>query len=173
MRERSEDEIRFKAIRIYEETGRFGYAVHEADVRGGKAPASRTQAGPGQAKTQTPEVLSAPGSSLAAYVLRERSLMREPDTFILLRTEHFHFALTHFSLSLTSPSGRKYIAHVVRLGDSSVGAGIRRVTEKGNLSFILILRRTGKTRGMAPRGQGIDSSLQKVRKGRTRTPAFS
>ena len=27
MRERSEDEIRFKAIRIYEETGRFGYAV--------------------------------------------------------------------------------------------------------------------------------------------------
>ena len=65
MRERSEDEIRFKAIRIYEETGRFGYAVHEADVRGGKAPASRTQAGPGQAKTQTPEVLSAPGSSLA------------------------------------------------------------------------------------------------------------
>ena len=39
MRERSEDEIRFKAIRIYEETGRFGYAVHEADVRGGEAPA--------------------------------------------------------------------------------------------------------------------------------------
>ena len=135
MRERSEDEIRFKAIRIYEETGRFGYAVHEADVRGGKAPASRTQAGPGQAKTQTPEVLSAPSSSLAAYVLRERSLMREPDTFILLRTGHFHFALTHFSMSLTSPSGRKYITHVVKLGDSSVGAGIRRIAEKGNTFY--------------------------------------
>ena len=38
---------------------------------------------------------------------------------------------SHFSLSLTSPSGRKYITNVVKLGDSSVGAGIRRVTEKG------------------------------------------
>ena len=27
MRERSEYEIRLKAIRIYEETGRFGYAI--------------------------------------------------------------------------------------------------------------------------------------------------
>jgi hypothetical protein len=30
-----------------------------------------------------------------------------------------------FSVSLTSPSGRKYITHVVKQGDSSVGAGIR------------------------------------------------
>jgi len=40
--------------------------------------------------------------------------------------------LSHFSVSLTSPSGRKYITHVVKQGDSSVGAGIRGVTEKGN-----------------------------------------
>jgi hypothetical protein len=33
---------------------------------------------------------------------------------------------------LTSPSGLKYITNVVKKGDSSVGAGIRRVTEKGN-----------------------------------------
>jgi len=41
-------------------------------------------------------------------------------------------AWTHFSLSLTSPSGLKYITNVVQQGDSSGGAGIRRVTEKGN-----------------------------------------
>jgi len=35
-------------------------------------------------------------------------------------------------VSLTSPSGRKYITNVVKLGDSPVGAGIRGVTEKGN-----------------------------------------
>jgi len=44
----------------------------------------------------------------------------------------FRARLSHFSVSLTSPSGRKYITHVVKLGDSSVGAGIRRVPEKGN-----------------------------------------
>jgi len=37
---------------------------------------------------------------------------------------------SHFSLSLTSPSGRNLITNVVKLGDSSVGAGIRRVAEK-------------------------------------------
>ena len=31
-----------------------------------------------------------------------------------------------------SPSGRKYISGVVKLGDSSVGAGIRGITEKRN-----------------------------------------
>jgi len=44
----------------------------------------------------------------------------------------FRARFSHFSVSLTSPSGRKYITHVVKLGDSSVGAGIRRVAEKGN-----------------------------------------
>jgi hypothetical protein len=44
----------------------------------------------------------------------------------------FRVRFSHFSLSLTSPSGRKYITHVVKLGDSSVGAGIRGVAEKGN-----------------------------------------
>jgi hypothetical protein len=44
----------------------------------------------------------------------------------------FRVRFSHFSLSLTSPSGRKYITNVVKLGDSSVGAGIRGVTEKGN-----------------------------------------
>jgi hypothetical protein len=43
--------------------------------------------------------------------------------------------LSHFSVSLTSPSGRKYITGVVKLGDSSVGAGIRRVAEKGNTFY--------------------------------------
>jgi len=38
----------------------------------------------------------------------------------------------HFSVSLTSPSGRKYITGVVKQGNSSVGAGIRGVTKKGN-----------------------------------------
>jgi DNA replication protein DnaC len=33
---------------------------------------------------------------------------------------------------LTSPSGLKYIINVVKLGDSSVGTGIRRVVEQGN-----------------------------------------
>ena len=33
----------------------------------------------------------------------------------------------------TAPSGRKYIAGVVKLGTSSVGAGIRGVTEKRNI----------------------------------------
>ena len=36
---------------------------------------------------------------------------------------------------LTSPSGRKYITHAVKLGDSSVGAGMRGVTEKGNTFY--------------------------------------
>ena len=40
--------------------------------------------------------------------------------------------LSHFSVSLTSPSGRKYIANVVKLGDSPVGAGIRPAAEKAN-----------------------------------------
>jgi hypothetical protein len=40
--------------------------------------------------------------------------------------------LSHFSVSLTSPSGQKYITGVVKRGDSSAGAGIRGVTEKGN-----------------------------------------
>jgi hypothetical protein len=44
----------------------------------------------------------------------------------------FRARFSHFLLSLTSPNGRKYITHVVKLGDSSVGAGIRGVTEKGN-----------------------------------------
>jgi acetylornithine deacetylase/succinyl-diaminopimelate desuccinylase-like protein len=44
----------------------------------------------------------------------------------------FRARFSYFSVSLTSPSGRKYIIHVVKLGDSSVGAGIRGVTEKGN-----------------------------------------
>jgi len=44
----------------------------------------------------------------------------------------FRAQFSYFSLSLTSPSGRKYITNVVKLGDSSVGAGIRRVAEKGN-----------------------------------------
>jgi len=44
----------------------------------------------------------------------------------------FRARFSHFSVSLTSPSGRKYITHVVKLGDSSVGAGIRGVTEKRN-----------------------------------------
>jgi hypothetical protein len=44
----------------------------------------------------------------------------------------FRARFSHFSLSLTSPSGRKYITHVVKQEDSSVGAGIRGVTEKGN-----------------------------------------
>ena len=44
----------------------------------------------------------------------------------------FRARFSHFSVSLTSPSGRKYIIHVVKLGDSSVGAGVRGVTEKGN-----------------------------------------
>ena len=35
-------------------------------------------------------------------------------------------------MSLTSPSGRKYIISVVKLRESSVGAEIRGVTEKGN-----------------------------------------
>ena len=39
---------------------------------------------------------------------------------------------SHFSLSLALPSGRKYVANVVKLGDSSVGAGIRRVPGKAN-----------------------------------------
>jgi len=42
----------------------------------------------------------------------------------------FQARFSHFSVSLTSPSGRKYITHVVKLGDSSVGAGIRGVMEK-------------------------------------------
>jgi hypothetical protein len=36
-------------------------------------------------------------------------------------------------VSLTSPSGRKYITGVVKLGISSVGAGIRGVAEKANI----------------------------------------
>jgi hypothetical protein len=47
----------------------------------------------------------------------------------------FRARWSHFSVSLTSPSGRKYIAGVVKLGDSSVGAGIcriRRVPGKAN-----------------------------------------
>ena len=36
---------------------------------------------------------------------------------------------------LTSPSGRKYITHVVKQGNSSVGAGIRGVAEKGNTFY--------------------------------------
>jgi hypothetical protein len=37
---------------------------------------------------------------------------------------------SHISLELTVPSGRKYIAGVVKRGDSSAGAGIRGVPEK-------------------------------------------
>jgi hypothetical protein len=44
----------------------------------------------------------------------------------------FRARFSHFSVSLTSPSGRKYITGVVKLGISSVGAGIRGVAEKGN-----------------------------------------
>jgi len=44
----------------------------------------------------------------------------------------FRARFSHFSVSLTSPSGRKYITNVVTLGTSSVGAGIRGVTKKGN-----------------------------------------
>jgi hypothetical protein len=40
-----------------------------------------------------------------------------------------------FSRLWTSPSGRKPITNVVKLGDSSVGAGIRRVAEKGNTFY--------------------------------------
>jgi hypothetical protein len=36
----------------------------------------------------------------------------------------FRARLSHFLVSLTSPSGRKYITHVIKLGTSSVGAGI-------------------------------------------------
>jgi len=36
---------------------------------------------------------------------------------------------------LTSPSGRKYITHVVKLGTSSVGAGIRGVGKRKYLSY--------------------------------------
>jgi len=35
--------------------------------------------------------------------------------------------------AITSPGGRKYLVHVVKGGDSSVGAGLRGVTEKGNI----------------------------------------
>ena len=52
----------------------------------------------------------------------------------------FRARFSHFSVSLTSPSGRKYITHVVKQGDSSVGAGIRRVAEKGNTyPYMLII----------------------------------
>jgi hypothetical protein len=47
----------------------------------------------------------------------------------------FRARFSHFSVSLTSPSGRKYITHAVKQGDSSVGAGIcriRRVPGKAN-----------------------------------------
>jgi hypothetical protein len=44
----------------------------------------------------------------------------------------FRARFSHFSVSLTSPSGRKYITHVVKQGDSSVGAGIRPAAEKAN-----------------------------------------
>ena len=44
----------------------------------------------------------------------------------------FRARFTHFSLSLTLPSGRKYITRLVKLRDSSVGVGISGVTEKGN-----------------------------------------
>jgi hypothetical protein len=43
----------------------------------------------------------------------------------------FRARFSHFSVSLTSPSGLKYITNVVKLGDSSGGAEIRRVTESG------------------------------------------
>jgi len=45
----------------------------------------------------------------------------------------FRARFSHFSVSLTSPSGRKYITGVVKLGISSVGAGIRGVAEKANI----------------------------------------
>jgi len=47
---------------------------------------------------------------------------------------HLRFGrpFSHISLQLTSPSGRKHITHVVKLGDSSVGAGIRPAAEKAN-----------------------------------------
>jgi hypothetical protein len=47
----------------------------------------------------------------------------------------FRARFSHFSVSLTSPSGGQYIANAVKLGDSSVGAGIRGVTKKGNTFY--------------------------------------
>jgi len=44
----------------------------------------------------------------------------------------FRARFSHFSVSLTSPSGRKYITEVVKLGTSSVGAGIYGVAGKAN-----------------------------------------
>jgi len=51
----------------------------------------------------------------------------------------FRARFTHFSLSLTLPSGRKYITRLVKLRDSSVGVGIRSVTEKGNSKHLPLL----------------------------------
>jgi hypothetical protein len=51
----------------------------------------------------------------------------------------FRARFSHLLLSLTSPSGRKYIAHVVKLGDSSVGAGIRGVTESRKKEVLILV----------------------------------
>ena len=42
------------------------------------------------------------------------------------------YRFSHFSVSLTSSSGRKYIAHMVKQGDTSAGAEIRGVSGKAN-----------------------------------------
>jgi len=44
----------------------------------------------------------------------------------------FGLDFSHFSLSLTLPSGREYIPGVVKRGDSSAGAGTRGVSGKAN-----------------------------------------
>jgi len=53
---------------------------------------------------------------------------------------------------LTSPSGRKYITGVVKLGTSSVGAGIRGVTGKGN-TYPLLETKTGGVLAMVIKGK--------------------
>ena len=49
----------------------------------------------------------------------------------------FRARFSHFSVSLTSPSGRKYITGVVKLGISSVGAGIQLTRKKEILSMMM------------------------------------
>jgi hypothetical protein len=44
----------------------------------------------------------------------------------------FRDRFSYFSLPLTLPSGRKYIPGVVKLRESSVGAGICGILEKAN-----------------------------------------
>jgi len=77
-------------------------------------------------------------------IRREReSIIFQPVREGFLSEYAFLARLSHFSVSLTSPSGRKYITHVVKQGDSSVGAGIRHVAEKGNTILANSMSRGG------------------------------